>query len=257
MIYFKTGLKSSGAFWDTIKGDDWENLLTLTEDAQPINELLTFEALERFKRNKAGYIRAGEYGSDSITNNVFERSILFLDVDEFGDYDSVAQHIADLLDSYGWSYIIYPTVDNGIKPGARLRVAMPFIKPVSDSDYWKIWEHITSKLSVEVEKNMLDAPEPLYVKTQHNIDSVPYIERGNPLYFEVVEPENNRIPERAHASKQVIAFIADPSSNWESFGTWENAITKTISWVYPHSGYDAKYTAELIEYINSRKGMSH
>lgn len=274
MIYETTGVQQ--VYYSATDGDEWAHLVEAVES--PVIKLdHTPEQLHAYKEQRAPYVIYGHNKSLKRSDDLLSRNVLFIDVDEYGDYATYSQQLANNFDALGLSYVIYPTVSNGIKPGARLRVGIPLDRDANRDEYLKIWRVLTTYYHITADKAGAESSfkqlQGLYIKTSQNAQNSPLLATGGMLqvdaYVQIYdsnpgkyasttsttftiatsgEKQRNAWPER---NKRIMAFLMDPDNNWQAFGGWDNALTSAGGWIYKNTNQDIRYTAEAIEQLNN------
>lgn len=151
MIYAQMGVLAKR--YTVVDGmDDFAHLVINT--ATPTQaQNLTSEQLETFKHTSAPYVVYGLVaGINRADSEVTARTILFLDVDgSEATYNEVRDRItAGLLNQY--SLVAYPTISNGIKSGARMRIGIELSRPAPPDDYIKVWRVVSYLLNVTADE---------------------------------------------------------------------------------------------------------
>ncbi len=277
MIYMTQGVKQR--HYTLIKGEDWTHLLHSVQ--HPPQLQLTDNELIEYKQTSATYVVYGtstglERGSSEITS----RSVLFIDVDDGGNtYAKTAQAINVFLCTFGANHVIYPTINNSIKQGERLRVAIPLDVELNQEDYSKVWQVLTHAMHLNADSagasKAFKQLQGLYVKTSQNAHNMPIIEAdGTPLntafflskYDEnLLKPvtekatqnlsksaTNNGIPKWAVTNRKIIRALLDPETHYPEFGGWDNMLTSIGGWVFKNTYGDIKYTADIVQDLNDK-----
>lgn len=125
--------------------------------------------MDGYKHIQAPYVIYGEITS---------RSILFIDVDDSGqDYSSRTNNINTFMSMFGTNHVIYPTINNSIKQGERLRVAIPFDTELNQEEYSKVWHVLTHNLHLNADPSSADKAfkqlQGFYVQTSQNAHNQP------------------------------------------------------------------------------------
>ena len=273
MIYLTKGVKQRKY---QIQQDmsDFEHLVQTTREPQQALGL-SADDLSNYKLNTAQYAIYGDIRGNSRTDVVAERTVLFIDVDDEGNYMDVRNRIATLLGSFAINYVIYPTISNGIKTGARLRVGIELDHPVGFEDYFKLWRVITTNTNIRGDESAVKQNfkqlQGLFVQTTQNMAQEPIVDIGGralPVDEFVQIYENNRNkycpkfkatsqrtkgqPRWANKNRDVIANLIDPESNYQLFGGWDNMLTAVGGWTFRNTHGNVRATAEIIEAVNDK-----
>lgn len=281
MIYGQVGLMKQN--YTPVSGyeTDFLHLVRLVESPKTTAHGMTGEELEAFKRNKAPYVLYGTLANNTMeraNNEVLERSVMFIDVDDSGTYGDVSNKLASFLSALGTNYVIYPTISNGVKSGARLRVGIQLDKPLGKDDYTKTWLVITTSTHVEADERGAGRSfaqlQGIYVPTDANDANKPIIEadgvglntkalieafNSNPNKYQHTEERrtttinnsDDNTPKYANMARKMLLAMFDPESNYQSFGGWDNMLTDIGGWVYRQTYGDIKLTGDIVATVNA------
>lgn len=273
MIYETTGVQQ--VYYSATDGDEWAHLVEATSKPATLFDH-TPEQIQAYKVKQAPYVVYGHSESLQRSDDLLSRNVLFIDVDEYGEYGEHSQQLANSFTGLGLSYVIYPTIRNGIKPGARLRVGIPLDRDANRDEYLKVWRVLTTYYHIQADlagaERSFKQLQGLYIKTSQNAQNSPILATGGMLqvdaYVQIYdsnpgkyasttsttftiatsgEKQRNAWPER---NKRIMAFLMDPDNNWQAFGGWDNALTSAGGWIYKNTNQDIRYTAEAIEQLN-------
>ena len=193
--YKTTGVKAG--FY--IRGDapnDFAELVELTEHPTDASGLSSDELLsdDGFKKLHAPYRVYGvldgeeqQQPSPSRTKTtVTGRDVLFIDVDDESEYLPLLKVVIEKLEPWQMNFVAYPTISNGIKSGARMRIGIELDKFTSREEYMKIWKVLTKYFGVQSDVSAIASRfnqlEGVYVLTDKNAVYEPYIVNdGHPL----------------------------------------------------------------------------
>lgn len=279
MIYTQMGVLAKR--YTVVEGmDDFAHLVTST--ATPTQaQNLTSNQLAAFKHTSAPYVVYGLVdGTNRADSEVTARTILFLDVDgDEATYNEVRDRItAGLLNQY--NLVAYPTISNGIKDGARIRIAIDLSRPAPPDDYIKVWRVVNYLLNVTADAagatRQFKQLAGTYVLTTQNAHSEPLINVNDTVALQVDEfvkifDENpNRYePKQAKSSpnrqqissdnrlawadtnRLMISAIIDPEHYYTEFGGWDNMLTGVGGWVFKNTHGNLQFTADVIDYVNN------
>ncbi|MBM7616613.1 hypothetical protein JOC36_000146 [Weissella uvarum] len=150
MIYTTQGVMQRQ--YIQVNGDDWHHLLNAVANPPNLNNL-TANQLDTYKHTNAPYAIYGtSTGLERGTSDITSRSILFIDVDDSSkDYQTNANHIATFLGAFSTNHVIYPTINNAIKQGERLRVAIPLDVELTPTEYSQVWQVLTHYLRLKAD----------------------------------------------------------------------------------------------------------
>lgn len=279
MIYTQMGVLAK-RYTVVDEMDDFAHLVTAT--ATPTKaQNLTSNQLETFKHTSAPYVVYGLVdGTDRANSEVTARTILFLDVDgNEATYNEVRDRItAGLLNQY--SLVAYPTISNGIKDGARMRVGIELSRPAPPDDYIKVWRVVSYLLHVTADEagatRQFKQLSGTYVLTTQNAHSEPLINANGTVALPVdefvnifdenpnrYEPKQSKAsPSRQQASSDnrpawadnnrlMISAIIDPEHYYTEFGGWDNMLTRVSGWVYRNTRGNIRFTLDVVEHLNS------
>lgn len=238
------------------------------------------EEVEAFKpqtRNVLYGTVAGHYRTDEL----LERSVLFIDVDGAGgEYDAVQERVTGGILS-GMNMVVYPSISNGIKTGARLRIGVELSREVTQEEYGKVWGVLTTVHELEADLNGVtqnwNQLAGTYTLTSQNSVHKPYIKSdGQALNVDAFirvydnEPDKFRIkPEKpavtapsltnglnSWQAKNDLLFHAmlDPEKYSDEYGGWDNMLTTIAGYVFRETGQLAT-VIDVVEMVNN-KGTS-
>lgn len=137
MIYLTKGVKQREyrAFEET--NGDFYNLVQVTRAPQEaLNK--TAEQLVDYKKDTAPYVIYGEISGMTRQDDVISRTVLFIDVDDDSDYQTASKRLSDFLYGLDMNFVVYPTISNNVKSGARLRAGVALDRPVNAEEYLKL-----------------------------------------------------------------------------------------------------------------------
>ena len=279
MIYTQTAVLAKQ--YTVVDGiDDFAHLVTST--ATPTQaQNLTNNRLETFKHTSAPYVVYGLVdGTDRADSEVTARTILFLDVDgNEATYNEVRDRItAGLLNQY--SLVAYPTISNGIKDGARVRIGIDLSRPAPPDDYIKVWRVVSYLLHVTADEagatRQFKQLAGTYVLTTQNTHSNPLINANDTValpvdeFIKIFDENPNRYetkqaksspksrqtasdnrPAWADNNCLMISAIIDPEHYYTKFGGWDNMLTGVGGWVFKNTHGNLQFTADVIDYVNN------
>ena len=279
MIYTQTGVLAK-RYTVVDEMDDFAHLVTTT--ATPTKaQNLTSNQLETFKHTSAPYVVYGLIdGPNRADSDVIARTILFLDVDgNEATYNEVRDRItAGLLNQY--NLVAYPTISNGIKDGARMRVGIELSRPAPPDDYIKVWRVASYLLSVTADEagatRQFKQLAGTYVLTTQNAHSEPLINENdkatlpvdefvkifdeNPKQYEPKQAKASPSSQQASSDNRpawadnnclMISAIIDPERYYTEFGGWDNMLTSVGGWVFKNTHGNLQFTADVIDYVNN------
>lgn len=279
MIYTQMGVLAK-EYQVVNGGTDFQHLVYTTEHPATA-ENMTPEQLDAFKRTRAPYAVYGlADGTDRADSEVTARTILFLDVDgNEATYNEVRDRItAGLLKLY--SLVAYPTISNGIKSGARMRIGIELSRPAPPDDYIKVWRVVSYLLYVTADEagatRQFKQLAGTYVLTTQNTHSEPLINASDTVALPVDEfvkifdenpnryepkqskssPKRRQIafdnrPAWADNNRLMISAIIDPEHYYTEFGGWDNMLTGVGGWVFKNTHGNLQFTADVIDYVNN------
>ncbi|MFC6178663.1 hypothetical protein ACFQGR_04590 [Weissella sagaensis] len=277
MIYLTNGVRQKQ--YTTINNtDDFNHLLHATRAPQQALNM-TAEQLAEYKRDTAPYAIYGEVSGMTRQDDVINRTVLFIDVDDEGNYTDTGNRMGDLLRAFGTSFVIYPTISNGIKQGARLRVGVSLDRAVNVDEYAKVSNVLTKTIDIKGDTTAINQSfkqlQGLYVQTSQNSQYVPNIEdvaqglpvdkvieayNANPEKYQEkttrkqmidVDDESSDIPKYAQTNRKIIACLLDPESNYMMFGGWDNMLTALGGWTLRNTYGNYRMTADVLEAVNN------
>ncbi|MFH7307288.1 hypothetical protein [Weissella paramesenteroides] len=277
MIYLTKGIKQSEYKGYRETNGDFYNLVELTrKPQQAFNQ--SAEQLADYKQNTAMYAIYGNITGMKRKDEVINRTVLFIDVDDESNYSEASKRLDDLLGAYDINHVIYPTISNGIKEGARLRVGVELDKPVNADDYLKLWSVLLVSVRLHGDPTAVNHSfkqlQGLFVQTEQNspnrpiiydaghglpvdefihiYDSEPKKYRKNTLSINgfSVETSKKNVPNWAEHNKKFIACLLDPESNYMLFDGWDNMLTAIGGWTFKNTYGDVRTTVETVEAVN-------
>lgn len=275
-IYLTRGFDSptyNGLVMDGNPHEDFNHLVGLTKThAKVLNSIdADVEAIKSEQLN----VIYGEVSGYERRDELLERSVMFIDIDEGDAFDVVVNRLNKSVLS-NTNMVIYPTISNGIKGGTRARVGVELSRSVNQKDYIKVWSVITKAHGLEPDLNGVtqnwNQLAGIYVETTQNSLNTPYIKTdGEPLnvaaFIEVYDnqPAKFRIEEQKRTvgatspksgnkpwsvvGSQVMRAMLDPESNYKEFGGWNKMLTKIAGWVFRQTN-SIEITANWIEQVN-------
>lgn len=276
MIYTTQGVTERQ--YTLVNGNDWHHLVDAVSNPPKLS--ISSVQMESYKHTQAPYVIYGtstglERGSSEITS----RSILFIDVDDSGqDYSSRTNKINTFFSMSGTNHIIYPTINNSIKQGERLRVAIPLDAELNQEAYSKVWHVLTHNLHLNADPagagKAFKQLQGFYVQTSQNAHNQPIIENdGNALnttfflskYENLSKPVTKQtadnltklnmnigIPKWANNNRKIIRALLDPETHYPDFGGWDNMLTSIGGWVFKNTQGDINLTADAVQDTNNR-----
>lgn len=277
MIYTQMGVLAK-RYTVVDEMDDFAHLVTATATPKKAQNL-TSNQLETFKHTSAPYVVYGLVdGTDRANSEVTVRTILFLDVDgNEATYNEVRDRItAGLLNQY--SLVAYPTISNGIKGDARMRIGIELSRPAPPDDYIKVWRVASYLLHVTADKagatRQFKQLSGTYVLTTQNVHSEPLINANDTValpvdeFVKIFDENPNRyVPKPTMASQRIesdgerkpwmvtnarmVTALLDPENNYGVFGGWDNMLTSVGGWVYRNTGGNIRFTLDVVEHLNS------
>lgn len=131
------------------------------------------------KHQSANYVWAGKFKELTRNDSNLEyRTLLFVDLDNTNrDYSSVLK-IINNSDLNKVSYIVYPTIKNGITEHARVRIVIDIDRHITKPEWQPLTEMVSKIIGLEVDSNANNKwsqPHGLPLLTSHNtIDMVVY-----------------------------------------------------------------------------------
>lgn len=276
MIYLTKGIKQSEYKGYRETNGDFFNLVELTrKPQQAFNQ--SAEQLAEYKKNTAMYAIYGNIAGMKRRDEVLNRTVLFIDVDDESNYSEASKRIDDLLESFDINHVIYPTISNGIKEGARLRVGVELDKPVNADEYLKLWSVLLVSVRLHGDPTAVNHSfkqlQGLFVQTEQNSPNRPIIyDTGHGLpvdeFIHIYDSEPNKykiqkrvvadvsdndagFPRWVITNRLMLNTIMDPESNYQSFGGWDNMLTAVGGWVLKDTK-DFVTTANVIQYVNNK-----
>lgn len=276
MIYLTKGIKQSEYKGYRETNGDFYNLVELTrKPQQAFNQ--SAEQLAKYKQNTAMYAIYGNIAGMKRRDEVLNRTVLFIDVDDESNYSEASKRIDDLLESFDINHVVYPTISNGIKEGARLRVGIELDKPVNSDEYLKLWSVLLVSVRLHGDPTAVNHSfkqlQGLFVRTEQNSPNRPIIyDTGHGLpvdefiHIYDTEPNKYKVQKRVVAdisddeagfprwvitNRLMLNTIMDPESNFQRFGGWDNMLTALGGWVLKDTK-DFVTTANVIQYVNNK-----
>lgn len=277
MIYLTKGIRQSHYSVGRYSKPDFSHLVEATRTPQEaFNQ--TAEQLAEYKKNEALYVIHGTVAGMKRKDEVINRTILFIDVDDESNYKNASKRLDDLFEAYDINHVIYPTISNCIKDGARLRVGVALDRPVNADEYLKLWRVILVNVGLHGDDTAVNHSfkqlQGLYIKTSQNSSQAPIIYdsgQGLPVdefikiydsdtaKYEQQKPavatasnDDEDIPNYAKTNKRMIATLLDPEANYQLFGGWDNMLTALAGWTYKQSYGDFIITADVVEATNNK-----
>lgn len=267
MIYTQTGVLAK-RYTVVDEMNDFAHLVTTTATSTQAQNL-TNNQLEDFKHTSAPYVVYGFVdGTKRADSEVTARTILFLDVDgNEASYNEARDRItAGLLNQY--NLVAYPTISNGIKDGARMRVGIELSRPAPPEDYIKVWRVVSYLLHVTADEagvtRQFKQLAGTYLLTTQNAHSDPLINANDTLalpvdeFVKIFDEKPNRyVAKPAMASQRIesdgerrtwmvtnarmVTALLDPENNYGLFG----------GWVYRNTGGNIRFVLDVVEHLNS------
>lgn len=276
MIYLTKGLKQSEYHAFQAESSEFKVLVKHTRaPQQALNQ--TVEQLAEYKTNQAVYAIYGNIKGMKRKDEVINRTILFIDVDDESNYSDASQRLDDLLQSFDINHVIYPTISNGIKDGARLRVGVELERPVNAEEYLKLWSVLLVSVRLHGDPSAVNQSfkqlQGLFVQTEQNSANEPIIyDTGHALLVDEFIKLYDTEPNKYQVKKQVVANVSDeeadlprwvttnrlmlntiidPESNYNRFGGWDNMLTAVGGWAYKETQKFVT-TAAIVQYVNNK-----
>lgn len=276
MIYTTKGVMQRQ--YALVNGNDWQHLVNSVQHPKGLQA--SNVQIESYKHTDAPYVVYGtSTGLERGTSKITSRSILFIDVDDSGqDYSSRTNKINTFFSMFGTNHIIYPTINNSIKQGERLRVAIPLDAELNQEEYSKVWHVLTHHLHLNADpagaSKAFKQLQGLYVQTSQNAHNKPIIENdGNTLnttfflskYENLSKPVtkqtadnltklnmNMGIPKWANNNRKIIRALLDPETHYSDFGGWDNMLTSIGGWVFKNTYGDIELSATVVQTTNDK-----
>ncbi|MFG6623603.1 hypothetical protein ACGYLH_10410 [Weissella confusa] len=281
MIYEQKGLNKkeyTPVFGDE---DDFSHLAGNVASPKTTAYRHTEQQLASFKQVNAPYVLYGTLANDNMErakNEVLERSVMFIDVDDSGTYEDVANHLASFLNAMSANYVIYPTISNGIKDGTRLRAGIQLDKSLNQDDYIKTWLVVTGQTRIKADqrgaKSNFAQLQGIYVPTDQNAANKPIIEtdgvglntdvlielfNNNPNKYQPLDKQAHsqtpvdisNTPKYALVARKMLLAMFDPENSYQAFGGWDNMLTGVGGWVYRQTHGDIKLTGDIVATVNA------
>lgn len=235
--------------------------------------------IQTYKSSAVTYALYGTVNGRQRRDDVLNRTVLFIDVDDESDYQTLSNRLANMFTALNINFVIYPTISNGIKDGARLRIGIELDKAVELTAYRKIWLVITHQLHVKGDitaiNNSFKQLQGLYVKTSQNALNEPIIttdgarlpvdkfvsvydkNAGEYQLKKAHEPRENiatngNVPRWARKNTAIIACLLDPEQSYQEFGGWDNMLTAVGGWTYRETHGDKRATVNTVASVNSK-----
>lgn len=276
MIYATQGVMQRQ--YTQVSGNDWQHLLNAVTNPPNLKDL-TANQLDIYKHTSAPYVVYGtSTGLERGTSEITSRSIMFIDVDDNGkDYQATANYIANFLGTFDTNLVLYPTINNSIKQGERLRVAIPLDVELTPDEYSQVWQVLTHYMHLNADPAGADKAfkqlQGLYVRTTQNAHNEPIIENDgaslNTAFFlskyeNLIKPNanqsqnlpnpamDNNIPNWAVNNRKIIRALLDPESHYTAFGGWDNMLTSIGGWVFKNTQGDIELSATVVQETNNK-----
>lgn len=274
-VYLTKGFEATQ--YNVIDGtphQDFMHLVSMTENhAKALNGSdAEVEAVKPEMLNVVYGTVDGRYRTDQLLN----RTVLFIDVDGAGDYSTVLERVTGGILS-GMNMVVYLSISNGIKTGARLRIGVELSREVTQEEYGKVWGVLTTVHELEADLNGVtqnwNQLAGTYTLTSQNSVHKPYIKSdGQPLdvdaFIQVYDnsPEkfrtkseepaaivtsltNGNKPWSAMASKVLNAML-DPEAHYKEFGGFDNMLVSVAGWLFRQTN-SIEITASWVERVNT------
>lgn len=277
MIYLTDGVRQRR--YDVFKetNGDFYHLVQMTKAPQvALNQ--TADQLAEYKLSMAKYVLYGRVVGVERADKVIGRTVLFIDIDDEGNYPDTSKRLNDLLEAYSVLHVIYPTISNNVKEGARLRAGVALDRSVTAEEYLKLWSVLLTSIGLHGDDTAVNKSfkqlQGLYVKTSQNAENEPIIYsdghtlpvdefikiydaspkkyRKNTLSINgfSVETSKKNVPNWAEHNKKFIACLLDPESNYMLFDGWDNMLTAVGGWTFKNTYGDVRTTVETVEAVN-------
>lgn len=274
-VYLTKGFETTEYnVFDGTPHQDFMHLVSMTENhAKALNG--SDEEVEAVKPEMLNVVYGtvdGRYRTDQLVS----RSVLFIDVDGAGDYNTVLERVTGGILS-GMNMAIYPSISNRIKTGARLRIGIELSREVTQEEYSKVWSVLTALHELEADVNGVtqnwNQLAGTYTLTSQNSVHAPYIKSdGQPLdvdaFVQVYDNEPNKFrikaeepaatapsltngnkPWSAMASKVLNAML-DPEAHYKEFGGFDNMLVSVAGWLFRQTN-SIEITANWVEQVNA------
>ncbi|MBJ7615335.1 hypothetical protein [Weissella confusa] len=168
-----------------------------------------------------------------------------------------------------YSLVAYPTISNGIKEGARIRIGIDLSRPAPPDDYIKVWRVVSYLLNVTADEAGATRQFKQYVLTTQNAHSEPLINASDTValpvdeFVKIFDENPNRYePKQSKSSPKrrqtasdnnrlMISAIIDPEHYYTEFGGWDNMLTSVGGWVFKNTHGNLQFTADVIDYVNN------
>lgn len=276
MIYLTDGVRQRR--YDVFKetNGDFYHLAQMTKKPQKALNL-TADQLAEYKLNIAKYVLYGRVEGVERADKVIGRTVLFIDIDDEGSYPDTSKRLNDLLEAYSVLHVIYPTISNSIKEGARLRVGVALDRSVTAEEYLKLWSVLLTSVGLHGDDTAVNKSfkqlQGLYVKTSQNAENEPIIySDGHALpvdeFIKIYDTNTNKykikkrvvhtddedesyLPRWVITNRLMLNTIMDPESNFQRFGGWDNMLTALGGWVFKDT-QNFVTTADVVEYVNNK-----
>ena len=276
MIYLTKGVRQRR--YDVFKetNGDFYHLAQMTKAPQvALNQ--TADQLAEYKLNMAKYVLYGRVDGVERTDKVIGRTVLFIDIDDEGSYSDTSKRLNDLLEAYSVLHVIYPTISNNIKEGARLRAGVALDRSVTAEEYLKLWSVLLTSIGLHGDDTAVNRSfkqlQGLYVKTSQNAENEPIIYSdghalpvdefvklydASPKKYQVKrrvvhtdDEDESYLPRWVITNRLMLNTIMDPESNFQRFGGWDNMLTALGGWVFKDT-QNFVTTADVVEYVNNK-----
>ncbi|WP_288573413.1 hypothetical protein [uncultured Weissella sp.] len=276
MIYLTDGVRQRR--YDVFKetNGDFYHLAQMTKEPQKALNL-TADQLAEYKLNMAKYVLYGRVDGVERADKVIGRTVLFIDIDDEGNYPDTSKRLNDLLEAYSVLHVIYPTISNNIKEGARLRAGVALDRSVTAEEYLKLWSVLLTSVGLHGDDTAVNKSfkqlQGLYVKTSQNAENEPIIySDGHALpvdeFVKIYDASSKKyqmkrrvihtddedesyLPRWVITNRLMLNTIMDPESNFQRFGGWDNMLTALGGWVFKDTK-NFVTTADVVEYVNNK-----
>ena len=276
MIYLTDGVRQRRYDVSKETNGDFYHLAQMTKAPQEaLNQ--TAEQLAEYKLNMAKYVLYGRVEGVERADKVSERTVLFIDIDDEDSYPDTSRRLNDLLEAYSVLHVIYPTISNRIKDGARLRAGVALDRSVNAEEYLKLWSVLLTSIGLHGDDTAVNKSfkqlQGLYVKTSQNSENEPIIySDGHALpvdeFIKIYDTNTNKykikkrvvhtddedesyLPRWVITNRLMLNTIMDPESNFQRFGGWDNMLTALGGWVFKDT-QNFVTTADVVEYVNNK-----
>ena len=276
MIYLTKGVHQPEYKVYKETNGDFYNLVQDTRTPQQALSQ-TAEQLAGYKANQALYAIYGTVNGVKRKDEVINRTVLFIDVDDESNYLDASQRLDDLLQNFDINHVIYPTISNCIKDGARLRVGVELERPVNAEEYLKLWSVLLVSVRMHGDPSAVNQSfkqlQGLFVQTDQNSDNQPIVyDTGHGLpvdeFIKLYDANTNKykikkqvvhtddadesyLPRWIITNRLMLNTIIDPESNYNRFGGWDNMLTAIGGWAYKETQRFVT-TANIVQYVNEK-----